>query len=391
MKKISIKRLYVLISLYCVFANFAHPVTPTIIHNLKLAEYMFGVAFSVMSFGILVFSPFWSKIASEYGSVKISMICLVGYGVGQGVFGIATNEIEIIVGRLISGFFVGGISVTQLLYVIENQIEEKRSSNLAIIAMLYAIFSPVGYLFGGFLGDYSIKLTFLLQVIGLIFCGLIYPIILKDAEIERKKSKLKIMIIEANPIKVVYDSRNVIDSKVIVYLTIVFLGSFALTCHDQVFNYYIKDILNFPPSYNGLLKALVGVMATIFNATVCVYIMKKTNIQKSLISILVITSVFLLAVIFLNTQVIFVVINIIVYGFFAVYQPVVQAVLAFICKKEGATIVGVFNSFKSLGMVLGSLFAGFVYSFGSEQAFKVALVATLMAALFAYINNRQMN
>ena len=39
--------------------------------------------------------------------------------------------------------------------------------------------------------------------------------------------------------------------------------SFATTCYEQCFNYFIKDQYGFPPSYNGLLKAAVGIIAFI--------------------------------------------------------------------------------------------------------------------------------
>ena len=44
-------------------ANFAHPVTPTIIKELGLNDYMFGMALAAMMVCNFLFSPFWGKIA----------------------------------------------------------------------------------------------------------------------------------------------------------------------------------------------------------------------------------------------------------------------------------------------------------------------------------------
>ena len=48
--------------LFNLAANFAHPVTPTLIKNLNLHDYMFGAALAAMLFTNFLLSPFWGKI-----------------------------------------------------------------------------------------------------------------------------------------------------------------------------------------------------------------------------------------------------------------------------------------------------------------------------------------
>ena len=48
--------------LFQLAANFAHPVTPTIIQELKLPDYMFGLMLAAMQLTNFLFSPFWGKI-----------------------------------------------------------------------------------------------------------------------------------------------------------------------------------------------------------------------------------------------------------------------------------------------------------------------------------------
>lgn len=346
---------------------------------------MFGVAFAAMATTNFLFSPFWGKVAKNMGIIKSSAICFVGYALGQGVFGIATTEWMIVLGRLISGFFIGGITVTQMLYIIQESSDEDRGVNLAIAATLTAVFSPFGYLIGGFLGDYSIPLTFLLQVIGLAGTGVLFALLLKDKKIEEKE-KLSVLMKGANPFKVVYESRKIMTKILFIFLMITFIGSFVTTGHEQVFNYYISDQLGFSSSSIGSLKALVGFVSLIANSTICLWIMKKTNIQKSLGGILLVISL-LLGIIFISTQdTMFVVYNILVYGFVAVYTPLLQANLSELSKKNSAVFVGVFNSIRSLGMVAGSLFAGFIYTYGPKLNYAYIMVAAVIACGFAYYN-----
>lgn len=64
-------------------ANFAHPVTPTIIHDLNLHDYMFGVALAATMLTNFLASPFWGKINIYISSRTSILICGFGYGIGQ--------------------------------------------------------------------------------------------------------------------------------------------------------------------------------------------------------------------------------------------------------------------------------------------------------------------
>ena len=52
---------FIAMTLFCLSSNYAHPVTPTIIHNLGLHDYMFGLALAVMMAANFLFSPFWAR------------------------------------------------------------------------------------------------------------------------------------------------------------------------------------------------------------------------------------------------------------------------------------------------------------------------------------------
>ena len=68
-------RLFFLASiLFCLGANFAHPITPTVIQNLGLHDYMFGVAYAGMASTNFLFSPFWGKINVYLSSRKTMLI-----------------------------------------------------------------------------------------------------------------------------------------------------------------------------------------------------------------------------------------------------------------------------------------------------------------------------
>ena len=385
MKKISIYRAFILWGMYSLVANFAHPITPTFIQNLGLHDYMFGVAFACMALTNFAFSPFWGKISGSIGSSKVMGFCFLGYAFAQALFGSAHTELQIILARLIGGFFIGGISVNQILYIMENSTEGKTGQNLANSVTINVVIAAFGYMTGGFLGNVSISATFLAQVIGLAATGLFYWLILDDAKGEREKLTLQEVVKNSNPFQAVLDARTILSVTVALFLVICISTQFATTCYEQCFNYFIKDQYGFPPAYNGLLKAFVGLITMAANSTICVYLMKKTDIFKSMVPVLGICFAMMVSIVVLDSVMPFIIMNVVFFGFNAVYQPLLQAMINRISEKDSGIMVGLFNAMRSLGMVAGSLFAGFIYEAGPKLSFVFSALAFLIAIIFAVL------
>ncbi|NCC54699.1 MAG: MFS transporter, partial [Erysipelotrichia bacterium] len=101
------KLFFAFMALESLAANFAHPITPTLIKQLALPDYAFGVLFAGMAFTNFLFSPLWAKQVRKLGSKKVLGICCVGYGFGQAMFALMKTLPTILCARLLSGFFVG--------------------------------------------------------------------------------------------------------------------------------------------------------------------------------------------------------------------------------------------------------------------------------------------
>ena len=97
----------------------------------------------------------------------------------------------------------------------------------------------------------------------------------------------------------------------------------------------------------------------------------------------------MISIIVLDSVIPFIIMNVIFFGFNAVYQPLQQAMINIFTKgKDNGLMVGAYNSMKSLGMVMGSLFAGFIYEVGPKLSFVSSAIAFLLAVIFAYLTYR---
>ena len=89
--------------LFNLAANFAHPVTPTIIQELQLPDYMFGLMLAAMQISNFLFSPFWGKLNATISSRQTLLICCLGYGAAQLGFAYAQSQAMILAVRVLAG------------------------------------------------------------------------------------------------------------------------------------------------------------------------------------------------------------------------------------------------------------------------------------------------
>lgn len=391
-KRNHMKIFFALIAMESLAANFAHPITPTLIKELNLPDYAFGVLFAGMAFTNFLFSPLWAKQVKRMGSKKVLGICCIGYGCGQAMFAIMKTLPTILCARLLSGFFVGGIMVSFLTYTIHESEIEHRGKYLALSATFTTVFGAFGYMVGGFVGVKSIPITFALQSFTLMLSGVLFYLCLNE---DRDHEVIVINVWkDANPFQAFLDSRKFMTLMFALLFFVVFLTSTASTAYDQCFNYFIKDQFNFNSSYNGMLKAVVGFISLIANTTICIWIMNHTDVRRSIIMILGMGGAFLLGVSFLSEILPFIIMNVMFFAINAIYIPLLQDMCASRSShKDSDMVMGFYNAMKSLGMITGALFAGFIYAYGAKLSFLFAgiffLIAMLLMIVYYVYNKRK--
>ncbi len=349
MKK-SLLIFHILTILQSIANNLAHPVTPALINNLALRDSMFGFAFAAMSTGVFLFSLFWGELSSRIKKSTILLIALVGYGVAQYLFMIATNEIMIIAARFMAGVFTGGFQVSQLNYLVSQNSLEDRGYHLTLSSILVIASSTVGYFIGGIVGDYSIPLV-----------GILYYVLLTKSEIVEKKTALDIK--KMNPLSSIGLAKDVLTPMIGVVMVAVLFAWMSSTSFDQSFNYYIRDVFNFPPSYNGYLKMAIGLVGVVANFSLGMYLIKRTNVKKSYSFLMAIMGVSGLIAVWVEQLWLFIFFAFIFIALDTISKPLQQSLVASLSDDyhESHILMGFYNTMRSLGMIVGALLAGLIY------------------------------
>lgn len=366
---------FVCMIIFNLAANFAHPVTPTIIQDLKLNDYMFGVALAVMLMTNFLMSPFWGKI-NNYVSSRLSLlICCLGYGIAQVWFAYATTELMIILARMFAGLFTGGIFVSFLTYIVNASKPEDQAKYLTYSATIQSVASAFGYMIGGFIGEYSVKATFLVQAATLFAVAVLFYMVCEPDTTAGKAISMKQLAKEANPFQAFLDSRKFMTMAFAMLFAVNILINFGNTGFDQAFNYYLKDQMGLTSSYNGIIKAAVGFVSFISNMTLCIWIINKTNTKKSMIVLVAVCALSAVGTVIVPNIGLFIAFSVLVYAGYSVSIPVLQDMVARLANPEQKNLVmGFFNATKSLGSIAGSLTAGFIYSVHAKLPFVCTVV-----------------
>ncbi len=368
--------------------NLAHPVTPTFIKELNLGNYMFGVAFAAMSTGQFLLSPLVGKLTKSIGERKEMTMGLALYALGQFFFMMSKTEVMIVIARLFCGASVSFYVVSALTYILRISDEKDQGKNLTLYTTVQTVFATFGYLLGGVIGDFSIYYSFYLQIFFLLVASVLTYFLSVDCE---KKEHVEITLKDVNPFKIFFEGKEFITLLLGILFVVTFVASLASTAYDQTFNYYIKDIFNFKPSYNGYIKAATGIACFAVNMTIAIYIQQKKDLAKSLVVIFLTCFVLLFAFVKVDNIWAVLVIATIYYATNSIYLPVLQNLSAMSCTKENSGLVmGYSTAMRSLGMIFGALIAGFIYDIEPTLPFIMASVIFLLSALgsFLYVKKR---
>ena len=366
-------------------ANFVHPVTPAIIVELRLNDYMFGLALAAMMLFNFLFSPLWGKLAGILSSRVVLLVCGIGYALGQLLFGIARTELQFLLARMFAGIFIGGCYVAFLTYTVNASDEASRGRNLAINATVNSVSASFGYFVGGMVGEIDIFYPVWLQAATLASMAvLLFLGCRDDRRPAARQDKLRLR--DCNPFGAIWQCRRYLTRTLMFLFAAYGLGNLGYIAFEQCFNFYLRDQFLLTSGYNGIIKAALGIISIISNATLCMWILRQKRVSPYIAGVMGICTAAMLGVILFQSPAPFIVVNVLFFAFYFVSVPLMQNRAAVLGAGEGSNLVmGAFNAMKSFGSIFGSALAGFLYEWTPRMPFIFGCAAFALAAVMALL------
>jgi MFS family permease len=376
------KNLWVLVFV-CIINSLGFGIIVPILYSYGKTFGVTGETLGVLtaSFSIAQFfaTPVLGSLSDKWGRKPLLVISLAGTCISFILFAEARSMIMLFAARILDGLTGGNVSVAQAM-VSDTARPDNRARRFGILSSAFGFGFVIGPAIGGFLNRYGMQVPFFfaagISLIGTL-CSLFF---LKETnppdktKKDSEKTKFSFTAL-ATTLK-----RPVIGTAMFTGFMLT-MAQFTMIIGFQTFS---VDVLKITPTQIGILYAGFGVSGIIMQ--LCVPLFTKWFSSKSMI--LMLSTFLCLMAMFvsgLTNHFIPFVTGICIYGLFnGLRNPMLNAIIADqIDHKEQGKILGINQSYASIGQTLGPVTAGFAALLSVHAIFFLSSCYILAALLLS--------
>ena len=340
-------------------------------------------AFSLMQF---VFNPIWGRLSDRFGRRPILLIALFGTAVSHVLFALSGSLEMLFATRILTGLFSATVP-TAMAYISDVTSSEERAKGMGLVGAAFGLGFILGPAFGGILSGWGgIRLP-LFGAGMLSLAALAFAFFSLSETVDTK-----------NPVRRDYDRFNLLNllralrhPKLGVLFLIFFTVSLAFSNLETVFALYLERVFDYSTTQAGYFFAMIGFISA-FTQGVLIGKLAKRFGETRLITVatLILGLSFIMLpltnrVVFFTMAVAFIALSL------GLHNPSVTSLISKNAQREEqGSILGINQSFSSLGRVLGPFWAGFFFDrFGPGIPFITAGILVLIASLLSLKLNKK--
>jgi MFS family permease len=377
------KNLWVLVFV-CIINSLGFGIIVPVLYTYGKTFGLTGTTLGVLtaSFSIAQFfaTPILGSLSDNWGRKPLLAISLAGTCLSFLLFAEAKVLWVLFAARILDGLTGGNISVAQAM-VADTATPQNRAKRFGILSSAFAFGFVMGPLVGGLFTRLSPQAPFFFAA-GISLIGTLCTIfLLKETNPTDKKSRAGFSSQFKFASLISTLKRPVIG----IAIFIGFLLTMAQFCMIIGFQIFSKDILKITPSTTGIFMAAFGICGIV--AQMCVPFFTKVFSSKSVI--LLLSSLLCLAAMFVSgflTVLLPFAVCLCVYGLFnGLRNPMLNAIIADnIDKAEQGKVLGVNQSYASIGQTIGPLTAGIAAAVSVHSVFFLSSFYILAAFLLCF-------
>jgi len=346
-----------------------------------------GMSFLVTSFSIAQFfaTPILGRLSDKYGRKPVLIFCLLGTAISLGVFALARSVAVLFISRIIDGASGGNISVAQAI-ISDSTKGTERAKAFGILGASFGFGFLVGPALGGLLSQYSLTAPFWFSaVLALLAVPLAHFFLPETLSPELKKNP------SSEPL---FKFQSIFEALFTPFTGIVLLVSFfaATALHAMFigFQAFTTDVLRMSTLQIGITFSSLGLIGMFMQMVGIGPVLKRfTSKKKILIASLSLCAVSM-GLSFLSNSILPFFASMMFFGVVSAFRdPMISALLSERTKAEDqGAIMGINQSYVSLGQIVGPLAAGFVAAYSVRYAFLVSagfLILALIASRWLFL------
>lgn len=391
------KSVIIILSFYFlqgIIHNIGHPITPDLVEEMGLEDYMFGIFFATMSFGLMLGGPLWGSLGDRGNKRRYIVFGLFVYAFGQYMFGNVGNQYWMVFFRFVSGFGVSASTALLIGILICESGKENRMRYIGFSVAAFTVGSSFGYLLGGtILGDIKF-FTDLLEpnLYGNIFLiQAILSTLLAIYVYYGLANVKEIVIIDKKPrLLQGFKDIQLLDKTLVIFLISLTFISVGMINVSKFIDVYFIEKGNTSGELGWFVFA-TGLVSLFTSILIVPYIEKLKKDMTIMIYIQIISAI-IVYIVFRGSPFIFLLYTVfMIYVILkALYGPLEQSYISgHASEGKYGTIMGVRQAFLAVGLVIGPLIGGFLYGINPIYVFDFSVAMFILGGvLLLFVKGR---
>ncbi|WP_408009496.1 MFS transporter [Pseudalkalibacillus sp. A8] len=362
------------------------PILPYYVEAFNATGRDLGLLVASFAFMQFLLAPVWGRLSDRIGRKPLITLGMFGFAAAEFIFAFATDLWMLYASRILAGTFGSAIMPTAMAYVADVTSEEDRGKGMGLLGAAMALGIVIGPGIGGWLAEIKLSLPFLVAGIAGSSAAILSVFMLKEtlspetmeeAKNEEKMNQFKRMWIA-------------LKSPVGFLLILVFVMSFALANFTSIFGFYALKRYGYDPAEVGIIVAVTGVIGAVAQGTLVGRLTKRFGDDRVVTGSLLLSGIgFILMVFAFNYVTVMLTVSIFFLGN-SVLRPALNSFISKLAGKQQGTIMGLNNSFLSLGNAVGPVLAGFLFEVNIHIPYLLGAAVLLgaLAAVRVWTSNR---
>lgn len=335
------------------------PILPFYVESFGVSGRELGLLMASFALMQLIFSPVWGGLSDRIGRRPVLMIGVFGNTIAMLWMGLSGSYGMLLTARVTAGILSSATLPTAMAYISDSTSEENRGGGMGAIAAAMGVGMIVGPGIGGWLGDINLSIPFFvaagLSAVVLILILLVLP----ESLIPEKRNtdgKLR-----GPNFKHMWQS---LFGPLGYLMVLSFLISFGLTNFESIFGLYALEQFSYGPAEVGTLLMVMGVTSVIVQGGLTGPFTKRWGESRVIQGALLVSAIgFLLMLGAFNYITLLITIIFFIVGN-TLLRPTTAALISKRSdEKEQGAMLGLHNSFMSLGRIVGPLWAGTIFDY----------------------------
>ncbi|MCC6146134.1 MAG: MFS transporter [Anaerolineaceae bacterium] len=357
------------------------PIMPFYIESFGASGVALGAMMSIFSVAQFILSPLWGSLSDRYGRKSILLVGAVGNALFLILFGLATQLWMLFAFRALAGILSAATLPTAMAYISDSTDERSRGGGMGIFGAAMGTGMVLGPALGGWLASDSLSLPFFVGAgLSILAVLAIVAFLPESLPVANREVGGRVSGVSLSGL------RESLSGPIGYLNGLAFLVFFALTNFEAIFGLYAQYRYAYGPAQVGLILTVIGLVSALVQGAITGPVTRRFGEEVVIRASLAASAVGFIVMLFAwDFSSVLVTVGLFVFAN-AMLRPAISSLVSRSAGSQQGAVLGINNSFGSLGRIVGPLWAGWMIDV--NLSFPYITGALIMAAVFIFGQTR---